>query len=62
MHLSHLRTPHLSIDDWQLAPGQCWAVLGRNGAGKRHLAQLLCGRGEILAGTLTHDYRNIALL
>ena len=62
MHISNLRTPHLSIDDWQLAPGQCWAVLGRNGAGKRYLAQLLCGREDILAGALTHDYRNIALL
>lgn len=62
MQLRNLRTAHLTIDNWHMQPGECWAVLGRNGSGKRYLAGLLCGTEAIETGTLAHDFRNIALL
>jgi molybdate transport system ATP-binding protein len=58
----NLKTPHLVIDDWQVAPGSCWAVLGRNGSGKRHLAHVMTGKVEASSGSFTHAYRNITLL
>ena len=48
-----------------MQPGECWVILGRNGAGKRHLANLIVGGPEveeISAQKLTHDFRSIALL
>jgi len=62
VQLSNIRTSHVTIDDWQILPHQCWAVLGRNGSGKRHLADLLSGRSQPESGTLMHDYRNIGVL
>jgi molybdate transport system ATP-binding protein len=62
VHLSNISTPHLQIDDWLTKPGECWAVLGRNGSGKRHLADLLCALTVPDTGTLTHAFHNIALL
>jgi iron complex transport system ATP-binding protein len=29
--------------DWQVAPGECWCVIGRNGAGKSTLLRTLAG-------------------
>lgn len=29
--------------DWQVAPGECWAVIGRNGVGKSTLLRTLAG-------------------
>ena len=46
---------------WHMQPGECWAVLGRNGSGKRYLAGLLCGTEEIESGTVVHNFRHIAL-
>ncbi|MBN4075753.1 MAG: hypothetical protein COA71_13190 [SAR86 cluster bacterium] len=34
-------TSHLNIKHWSIEFGQCWAVVGRNGSGKKHLAQAL---------------------
>lgn len=62
MQLSNIHTPYLTIDAWQLLPHQCWAVLGRNGSGKRHLADLLSGQSTPEAGSLTHAWRNIVVL
>jgi molybdate transport system ATP-binding protein len=62
VQLRNIRTPHLAIDNWQMLPDQCWAILGRNGSGKRHLADLLCGRSQAATGTLDHNFRNIAVL
>ena len=38
--------------DLSLAPGQCWALLGRNGAGKTSLILALAGLRAPLAGTV----------
>lgn len=50
--------------DWQLQPGQCWAILGLNGAGKTTLLHTLAGirapqQGEVnlLAKQITHYTR-----
>jgi iron complex transport system ATP-binding protein len=39
--------------DLSLAPGQCWALLGRNGAGKTSLILALAGLRAPLSGTIT---------
>jgi molybdate transport system ATP-binding protein len=59
---SEVVTANLAINHWQLNSGECWAVIGRNGAGKQYLAQLLTGRIPLQQGTLTHGFRNIGLL
>jgi molybdate transport system ATP-binding protein len=58
----NLDTPLLRISDWKIEPGECWVILGRNGAGKRHLANLLAGHAETGADAVTHGFHSIALL
>ena len=41
--------------DLSLAPGQCWALLGRNGAGKTSLIRALAGLRAPQAGTVALD-------
>ena len=36
--------------DWQIEPGQVWAILGPNGSGKSALASSLAGEGEVQSG------------
>lgn len=46
--------------DWQVAPGECWCVIGRNGAGKSTLLRTLTGLRDADAGhVILHD-RSIA--
>ena len=62
VQLRHIRTPHLSIDDWRTQAGECWAVLGRNGSGKRHLADVMTGKAEVLSGTVSLEHHDVVLL
>lgn len=57
-----LATDTISIPHWQLQPGECWAVVGRNGAGKQHLTSLLTGKTMPRTGSLTHGFQRIGLL
>ena len=56
--------PHFSLSNinWEIAPGQHWAVVGANGSGKSALVALLAGYGEITSGTLSGLPKNIALV
>jgi iron complex transport system ATP-binding protein len=49
----------LSLD---IAPGQCWAVLGNNGSGKTTLLHTLAGIRSPLAGSVTLDERALSTL
>ena len=62
MQLLNLRTPHLNIAHWRLHSDECWAVLGRNGSGKRHLANILTGKTEFYSGSIDMSYRQVTLL
>jgi iron complex transport system ATP-binding protein len=46
--------------DLALAPGQCWALLGRNGAGKSSLILALAGLRVPAAGTIAVDGRPLS--
>ncbi len=62
MHLKNIHTEQLSIKDWHILPGQCWAVIGRNGSGKQLLANLITGKAQLQQGDLSHDFSNIEVL
>ena len=62
MQLTNVETEHLHIPHWRVEPGECWAVLGRNGAGKRHLADLLTGKSDAGNGSIELGYRDVVLL
>ena len=48
--------------DFSVAPGQCWAILGRNGAGKTTLLHTLAGLRPPAAGAIALDGRPLATL
>jgi iron complex transport system ATP-binding protein len=48
--------------DLSVAPGQCWAILGRNGAGKTTLLHTLAGLRAPAAGTISLEGRPLAML
>jgi len=48
--------------DFSVAPGQCWAILGRNGAGKTTLLHTLAGLRPPAAGTIALDGRPLETL
>ncbi|MES2603921.1 MAG: ATP-binding cassette domain-containing protein [Pseudomonadota bacterium] len=59
---SAINTESISIPHWQLQPTECWAIIGRNGAGKHHLTNVLTGKTPPKTGSLTHGFRQIGLL
>ncbi|HTR01231.1 MAG TPA: ATP-binding cassette domain-containing protein, partial [Candidatus Acidoferrum sp.] len=52
----------MHIEHWQVNPGECWAVIGRNGSGKQHLTQLLQGKVPIKSGSLQQGFNRVGLL
>jgi iron complex transport system ATP-binding protein len=48
--------------DFSVAPGQCWAILGRNGVGKTTLLHTLGGLRAPAAGTIALEGRPLAAL
>lgn len=46
MQFKQVRTENLHIEDWHIRPGETWALLGRNGAGKRLVAALICQEAQ----------------
>ena len=46
--------------NWEVAPGQCWAIIGRNGAGKSTLLQVLAGLREPASGRVQIDGRDLS--
>ncbi len=47
MIFQQFNTPYLNIEHWPIESGQCWAVVGRNGSGKKHLAQALLDQQKL---------------
>lgn len=62
LHIRQLAHPLLHIDDFTMRRGECWAVLGRNGAGKHQLGQLLTGKLDAQPDCLQHQFGAIHLL
>lgn len=62
LHIHKLRHPLLHIEDFCIQSGECWAVIGRNGAGKQHLSQLLAGKLEVEQGFLQHSFERVRIL
>ena len=46
--------------DWQVAPGQCWSIIGRNGAGKSTLLKTLAGLRDNQGGSVSLGGRRLA--
>ena len=62
MQLKEIRTEQLEINHWEMLPGQCWAILGRNGSGKQLLSSVINGETPIKSGKISHDFSQIAVL
>ena len=48
--------------DWEIGPGERWAIVGPNGAGKSALAAVLAGAGTRLSGTVRGLPARVALV
>ena len=60
--VSDLSTDAITIPHWQLNPHECWAIVGRNGAGKQHLTSVLTGKTRPKTGQISHGFQRIGLL
>ncbi|MDX2418110.1 MAG: molybdate ABC transporter ATP-binding protein ModF [Xanthomonadales bacterium] len=48
--------------DWELKPGQVWAIMGSSGSGKSALAAALTGTGELTSGKLEGTVANAGVV
>lgn len=62
LQIRNLQHPLLRIGDFRIRQGECWAVIGRNGAGKQHLSQLLEGKLDAEPDCLQHRFARIRIL
>jgi molybdate transport system ATP-binding protein len=62
LQIRNLQHPFLRIEDFHIRQGECWAVIGRNGAGKHHLSQLLAGKLKTEQDCLQHRFKRIRVL
>jgi iron complex transport system ATP-binding protein len=62
VHLKFGQRTLLSGLDLEIAPGECWAILGNNGSGKTTLLHALAGIHKPLSGTVALDGRALSQL
>lgn len=62
LQIRDLQHPLLRIQEFSIHGGECWAVIGRNGAGKHHLSQLLIGKLDTGQDCLQHRFERICVL
>jgi len=62
MLLRDIETDQLTIDRLEMRPGECWAVLARNGAGKQMLTGVITGKTRLKKGTVEHAFHHIGVL
>ena len=62
MLLENIRTDQLSIDRLEMRPGECWAVLARNGSGKQMLTGVITGDARLREGVVSHGFARIGVL
>ena len=48
--------------NWELKPGQVWAIMGASGSGKSALAAAVAGTGELCSGSLTGVVSNAGIV
>ncbi|AEI48251.1 ABC transporter related protein [Runella slithyformis DSM 19594] len=51
----------LSELNFQVLPGEQWAIVGENGSGKTTLLEVLAGKWPVWRGKLTHSYGDVLL-
>ena len=62
LQITGLDLPQLKIPAFSIRTGECWVLLGRNGAGKHYFSRLLAGKLEGADVSLRHQFRNIRML
>jgi len=62
MLLQDIRTDQLRLDRLEIRPGECWAVLARNGSGKQMLTGVITGATLLKHGSVSHNFTNIGVL
>jgi len=48
--------------NWNIEPGQIWAIMGPSGSGKSALAAVLAGAGDITSGTVKGTVANVGMV